>query len=121
MVNIRLSATFVANDPVVSANPRAYLFVLGHDKNIVPSVSRSMATIADSIRNGSPFQINLIPNEDFQIDDTIFENLVKNSAGGGNTELLNRLLHYINQGVIEVHQDGGVALTAKQVLTYTAP
>ena len=121
MINIRLSDSFVQNDPTVSANPRAYVFILGNDKNIVPSSSRSSMSIADSLRNGSPFQINLIPNSDFQIDDTIFENLVKNSAGGGNTELLNRLLHYMTVGIVEVHQDNGVALTAKQVLNYTAP
>lgn len=121
MVNIRLTDTFCSTNPTVVASPAAFIFVLGADKSIIPSPSRSLARFDDAIRNGSPFQINLRPGFDFSIDDTIFENLVKNSAGGGNTELLNRLLHYIVQNVIEVHQDGAAAMTAKQVLEYTAP
>ena len=87
---------------------------------MVPSTSRSLVTPEEAIRNGSPFQINLSPGCDFGIDDVIFENIVKNASGGGNSEFLNRILHYVNNNVITVSQ-GVTPLTAKQILAYTAP
>jgi hypothetical protein len=123
MINIRLNDTWVASNPVCSQNPNAFILIIGNDKSIVPSVERNLSTVADAVRNGSPFQINLVPYEDFQIDDTIFQNLIQNSSGGGNTELLNRLLHYVTVGVIVVYQDNNIGspLSPKQILGYTAP
>lgn len=124
MVVIRLTDDFVADDPVASKAPWAYLFVLGNDKNIIPSSSRNSSTSLGAIRNGSPFQINLSPGCDFEIDNTIFQNLVNNATGGGNTELINRILHYVNKDVIEVvtvESGTSTVLTAKQILAYTAP
>lgn len=121
MVNLRLTDTFVSTNPAVVAAGNHFILSLGNDKTMVPSISRSLATPEMAIRNGSPFQINLQPGCDFSIDDVIFENIVKNASGGGSSEFLNRLLHYVNTSVVQVSQDSAAPLTAKQILAYTAP
>ena len=121
MVNIRLSDAYCASNPVIVASPGAFIFSIGCDKYNIPSQSRSLTNITSAIRNGSPLQINLIPGGDFGIENEGFQSLVNSAAGGGSTELLNRILYYVGIGTLEVRQDAGSPLTAKQILTYTAP
>lgn len=122
MIHIRIKQSYVDANPWIMSNPAAFSLHLGDDDYPIPSVSRNLSNIADAIRNGSPTQINLRPGHSFLIENEIFEMLVKSAGGGGDTNLVNRLIYFINRGVVEVLQNGtGTALTAKQVINYTAP
>lgn len=120
MIHIRIKAAYVASNPAIAANPAAFILHLGDDDYPVPSISRDLSNIDEAVRNGSPTQINLRPGHVFEIEDEIFETLVKSAEGGGDTNLISRLVYFINRGVVEVLQDGsGTPLTAKQVIKYS--
>jgi hypothetical protein len=121
MVNIRLSDAYCASKPFIADNPNAFIFSIGCDKYNVPSQSRSSSNYTSLLRNGSPLQINLIPGGDFGVENENFQSLVNSAQGGGSTELLNRILFYVGIGTLEVRQDNGPLLTAKQILNYVAP
>jgi hypothetical protein len=121
MILIKIKDSYVAASSVIQQNPRAFILHLGDDDFVVPSVSRDLTTLDNALENGSPYQINLRPYEDFAIDDQVFQNLVNNSKAGGDTSLVNRILHFVNINVLEVRQDGGAPLTANAILNYTAP
>lgn len=121
MILIKIKDTYVASNPTIAANPNAFILHLGDDDFAIPSSSRNLGSIDSAVRTGSPYQINLKPYEEFGIDDTVFESLVDSAKQGGDTSFINRILHFVNVGVLEVRQDGGSPLTSKQVLAYTAP
>lgn len=123
MILIKLTDSFVANNSIASTNPKSFILHLGDDDFVIPSNSRHNLTsisIEDAVRNGSPYQINLRPYETFEIDDEVFENLVTSSKAGGDTVMVNRLLHFVSAGVIEVWKQGSAPMTAKQLLNFTA-
>lgn len=121
MVNIKLSDTYVAGNPTIAANPRNFIFSLGSDKYIIPSQSRMSGSVDQAITNASPVQINLRPYETFGIENEGFQSLVNSAKGGGDVEVLNRILFYVGVGTLEVRQDNGSPMTASAILNYVAP
>jgi hypothetical protein len=123
MVNIELLDSYVASNPVAAANPNSFLIQLGPVENIiVPSVDNAATSdINSAMRNGTPYFVNLRPSEAFSIDSALFQLLVQNATGGGGSSFIGKICYLINRGVIQVLNDSNTPMTAKQVLSYTAP
>lgn len=122
MVNISITASEIASNPLIQQSPSSYVLNLGTiTKVIIPSSVRAKSNSADPVRDGGQFFISLRPHETFPVENEVFQALVNNAVNGGEGSFLSQLLYFVNRGVIEIRQDNGSPLTAKQILSYTAP
>lgn len=88
----------------------------------IPSPSKTAGGAPNPSRNGLTYEVQLYPDESFEIDDSIFQGIVQNFYNGGDVGFVTRLIDLVNRGIVQVLQDGaGTPLTAKQILAYTAP
>lgn len=117
MINIRFTDAWLTANPSLT---KGFLLSLGDNDYPVPSNSRYSTDPSRAVVNGSLTQINLRPGETFSIQNEIFETLVKSNESGGDTNLITRILHFVNMGVLQVMQ-GTTPLTSKQIVNYTAP
>jgi len=122
MVNISITQSEIDSNPLIKNNPAAYVLNIGSiTKVIIPSAARSNISPADPVRDGGQFFIALRPYETFPIEDAVFQALVNNAVNGGEPSFLSQLVYFVNHGIVQVQQDNGSPLTAKQILSYTAP
>lgn len=122
MVNISITASEISNNPLIQQSPSSYVLNLGSiTKVILPSAVRSNKSPADPTRDGGQFFIALRPHETFPIENEIFEALVNNAINGGESSFLSQLIYFVNRGILQVQQDDGTPLTAKQIMAYSAP
>ena len=115
MVNISISPSFV-----LPAGIPATAFTLQLGGGYAPAVD--IVKTGDPLQHASAWTSNLKVGETLTFDNEIFEGLVKNDfssflAGA----FIPRVIYYVSRGILVVTQDGGSALTAKQILNYTAP
>lgn len=121
MIHIKIADSYVSSNPIISENPAAYILHIGDNNFPLPSTTRSLLSIEQAVRDGSPFQLNLRPYEDFSLENELFQVLVNSTRGGNDPTMMNRILFYVAQGIIEVRQDSGAPMTASGILNYTAP
>jgi hypothetical protein len=121
MVNISITQSWIAANPQFSAN--TFSLNIGEPGYIYLSISNAIRPEDRTSPgvNGGPSQVLLRMNESFDIGNEEFEMIVYSAKNGGKSNFLNRILYLVNNGIIQVQQDGGTPLSAKQVYSYSAP
>lgn len=121
-ITIRMTDSFRYTNAEVLASPHNYIIDIAQGGYPVPSPSNQInpADITSSTLKGGPALMKIRPDEDFILDEALFEALVNSGKHGGMSDFLNNLIALVANKTLEVLDDGS-PLTTDQILNYGNP